>query len=308
MAIVRQVIGKLPAGLISSVRILSQRLANGMREARMDYRAGFERRHRRLIDDLVHHGGHVLSVKGLLPGDQLVENYAQREDVRPPVHGLTFDLFRRHVGWRAQDLTGERHAGFSGEHLGDAKISHLYHSAFQDHDVGRLDVAMDNVVAMGVVERARHLLEDRDDGLDREDAFFVQQLPKRYPVQELHGEVEDAVVFAEVMNGDDVRVGERAGRLRLALKARFVILVFAVGEAFGPHRLDGDLAIDQGIEAFVHYSHRPAPDLPGDLVPACFEHEGSASPLRGLADDLERAWLPLPAKYPRYPLATSLPR
>ena len=95
------------------------------------------------------------------------------------------------------------------------------------------------------------------------------------------------MVFAEVMNGNNVRVGERASRLCLALKARLVVLVFAVGEAFGPHRLDGNAAIDQGIEAFVHYPHRPAPDLPGDLVPACFEHEDSASPLHGLADDLE---------------------
>src|SRR2546426_12298081 len=53
LAIVRQVIGKLPAGLISQVRILSQRLAHSVRQAGMDCIAGLERRERGVNDELV---------------------------------------------------------------------------------------------------------------------------------------------------------------------------------------------------------------------------------------------------------------
>jgi hypothetical protein len=115
--------------------------------------------------------------------------------------------------------------------------------------------AMDDPVSVRVVERATHLLVHGNDGFNRKNGLLFHQGLERFPLQELHSQVQDAAVFAEIVNRDNVGVGQDACRLCLALEPRFVFLELSRGETFGQHRLDGDGATDNGVEALVHYAH-----------------------------------------------------
>ena len=93
------------------------------------------------------------------------------------------------------------------------------------HDVGRLDVAMDQADAMGFGQRSTDHRQDPHDSawrlraVDRDDAL------QRRAVEELHRVVEDAVVGSPVVeDGDRVGVGEPRGQLDFALETTQVDL------------------------------------------------------------------------------------
>ena len=125
-----------------------------------------------LADDPLH-----LRVAGLaqrVPGEgrharqQLVEQHAQRVDVRPRV-----DVQAAHLGLLgAHVLRRADHLGVAGEErllgeplvggLGDAEVDDLGHGLAvvqRDQDVGRLDVAVDDSLLVGVLDGVADLDE-----------------------------------------------------------------------------------------------------------------------------------------------------
>ncbi len=90
----------------------------------------------------------VSPVNGAHAGRHLVEDDAEREDVRALIDRLPFRLLRRHVGDGADDppVAGERARGHAG--LGDQagiflqlcqpEVEHLHAAVAGDHHVGRL--------------------------------------------------------------------------------------------------------------------------------------------------------------------------
>jgi hypothetical protein len=92
-------------------------------------------------------------VKRLVARGHLVQHHAQREDVRPVIERARLDLFGRHVGSRAHHHTGGREQGrrplgligrVRFHDLGQAEVEHLHSAVWRDHDVRRLQVAMDD--------------------------------------------------------------------------------------------------------------------------------------------------------------------
>ena len=112
----------------------------------------------------------ALGLEGVLPGDGLVDDRAEGEEIRKRGDGLTTRLLRRHVG-----VLPLQHAGFGlrlhgGPRLGNAEIRELDLTLVADeHVVGR-DVAVDDVqwpmlcvsAAVGVVETFRDFGADVD--------------------------------------------------------------------------------------------------------------------------------------------------
>ena len=114
----------------------------------------------------------ALALERLPAREHLVEHRAEREDVRPRIGFLPFELLGRHVLERAEDgaLRGEirRRRGHHrepsrdsrGARLGEPEIKQL-RAAFRQHDVAGLQIAMRDARAMGLVQRARELNRNR---------------------------------------------------------------------------------------------------------------------------------------------------
>src|SRR4026209_1088153 len=91
-----------------------------------------------------------------------------------------------------------------GVRVRDAEIGGLHAPGVVDHDVGRLHVAVHDVVLLRHVERVGHLRYDVRDGGEGEARGGLEDLEQRVALQELHRDVRDAVLFADVVDGDDV--------------------------------------------------------------------------------------------------------
>jgi hypothetical protein len=82
-----------------------------------------------------------------------------------------------------------------------------------------LDVAVDDVVAVGVVQGVGHVPGDLDRLLDAELSFPVDAVPERLTLDVGHDVVEEAVGLAGVEEGKDVGMLEVRRRLDLGEEA-----------------------------------------------------------------------------------------
>jgi hypothetical protein len=177
-----------------------------------------------LLKDLVERGAERISFEGLAAAKQLVENHPGREDVGTMVGALSPHLFRRHVVQRPHHHLA---AGqLRGDQPREPEVQQLRRPAGRNEDVGRLDVAVDHAVDVGVFDAFADL--DRELELPCEGHRRVRGHPllKVLSFQELHGEKRLPFMLAEVVDGDDVLVGKLAGSARLAEEP---FLQFVVG-------------------------------------------------------------------------------
>ena len=119
-------------------------------------------------------------------GEELVEHDAERVDVGGRRRLLAAGLLRRQVGGRADDRADLGDPGLLAGPR-DAEVGDLHrHVAApggpaDDHQVPGLDVAVDDPVAVGVVEAGAGLHADLDRGLGVELALGLEQLGAERP-------------------------------------------------------------------------------------------------------------------------------
>ena len=204
-----------------------------------------------------------------------MQHATQRKDVGALVGLLAAHLLGRHVPHRAHDrsLIGERRPRRSGgvrigpgapAVRGQAEIQHLQLPLAGDEQVVRLDVPVNDAPPVGRTQglgglaRKRHRLPWRQRAVG-------QPLPQRRPLEQLHGGVHAPVRGAEIVDRQDVRVGESSHRLRLALKALQHRRVFP---DLGGQHLHRDVAVELRIAGAVHLAHPTRADQLADLVSA----------------------------------------
>ena len=197
-------------------RILVERARHDRRESGVDVRHHLTERLRLLVEDLVHRLVHA-SGEGLDVRHHFVQHSADGEDVAlgPEIPGA--DLLGRHVVRGADE--GLRLRELRRVAAGEPEIEDLERALVVEHQVGRLDVAMHDAAAMRVGEAAAQLFDPLQALPDRIERLAAHDLAQRLAVDVLHGDVRQAAVLVDVEDGDDVRVTERAGRLRLAREA-----------------------------------------------------------------------------------------
>jgi hypothetical protein len=126
------------------------------------------------------------------------------------------------------------------------------------HDVLRLEVAVDEAEAVGVGERVRHLRADAGRAAGADRPVDLQLLTDGAPVQVLHRDVERGAGRAEIDDANAVRVIDAEGAARLADEAASGVGI--AGALAGQH-LERDPRAEQEVAPEVDVTH-PAATVP----------------------------------------------
>ena len=200
-----------------------------------------------------------------LARQHLVHHAAEREEVAAAVHVVAGRLFGAHVRGRADgqaDLGEGRAGGRRGDQrLADAEVGHD-RVAFVQQDVLGLDVAMDDVVAVRVVERVGHLDSDAQRLVDRHGGAVREAVTQRLPLHHRHDEIQEAARFTGVVEGQDVRMVQACGELDLPEKALAAERLREVG----PQHLDRDVAAVLQVVGEVDRRHAALAELAVEAI------------------------------------------
>src|SRR5262249_1443630 len=126
------------------------------------------------------------------------------------------------------------------------------------HDVARLQIAVDDADAMGLIERAADLRRDRKRLVELDRSAF-QAFRERLALEVLH----DEEVLADAVERADVRMRELRNGPRLA---REPFAELRIVRELGRQDLDGDEASQPRVARAVHLAHPAGAERLFDLV------------------------------------------
>src|SRR5262249_6197292 len=220
------------------------------------------------------HAARPVVADGRRAGQELVKQDAQGIDVaaRVDAPGTDVRLFGAHVLRRAHDRTDQRFGGLVGQRLldrlGDAEVDDLRERLAlvpRDQDVGRLDVAVDDALLVGVLDRLADRHEQFQALADRQ-TVVVAEAGDRYALDQLHHEVRPAVGRGtRVEYPGDVEVVHQGQGLALGLETGHDVFTvpaglddlqpdpaadgfFLLGQVDGPHAAVADL-LEQAVRS-----------------------------------------------------------
>ena len=146
---------------------------------------------------------------------------------------------------------------------GQAEVHDLDLPGGQDVDVAGLEVAVHEALGVGEGEPVEDLLHDLELLLEPQGGALLDQVAQVGALEQLHRHVGDALLLAELVDGDDVRVGQLARGPRLLEEAPAALLVAA--QLLGDD-LDRDVAVEDRVVGAEHLPHRSLADLRVDPV------------------------------------------
>ena len=232
-----------------------------------------------------------------LAREDLAQDRAQAEDVGATVEvgDVAAGLLGRHVRRRAQDRAGlgvgaeaavragaprgandrflrllMRPAGAFfimntplGQHLGQPPVHHLDLAERPDHDVRRLEVAVNDSLGVGIRHRLRHLQSDAQQArtIGRWVGSLAENRRERLPFHQLHREERPVAEPADVVDRHHARVlklpadlglfneppgdvGPVGVFLQQHLHRQVTAQVDVATTQHGPHAAAGDLAVE----------------------------------------------------------------
>ncbi len=139
-------------------------------------------------------------------GEELVQHEAERVEVAADRDLLARQLLGCHV-----DGSAGAHLG----HGGEAEVGELHPSATVEHDVGRLEVAVQHALVVGRGQPGAQLAGDLDRLVLGQAADAAQQRRQILAVDVFHRQVVVPLGFANVEHPTDVRVRHLARRPHL---------------------------------------------------------------------------------------------
>ena len=149
-------------------------------------------------------------------------------------------------------------------HLRDAEVGEHRATRFVvEENVGRLDVAMDDAVAVRAFERVGQLGENAMRLVAGKPSVDPQTLGERHAADVAHDEVPDAVDLAEGVERQDPRVRQLRRDARLAPKSFATI---GRGGKIGPQHLDRHESFERPLAREIDRAHAALPQRPDDLV------------------------------------------
>ena len=192
----------------------------------------------------------------------------------------------------ASARAGGRGDGAAGVgQVGDAEVAEHDLDARQigvaaEHEVARLEVAVDDAAAVRGGERRQDLAVALDRAAQRARAALAQHVAQRAAGGELHDDAARGLVHVE--HRDDVRVAQRRHHARLVEEAREGVGALGAGEV-RVEQLDRDVAIELGVAREIDDAGRAAPELAHQPVARAGLHAGDVARGDRLAGDRRRA-------------------
>lgn len=209
------------AGLVPLLHLRRQRARQRLGEGLRHLRAPLPHRRQRIHQLLRGDRHRRVALERRRAGEHLVQHAPHRVQVAPRVHRVAHRLLGAHVHRRAdhQPRLLEAPAVARVQRQRDAEVGHQ-RGALVQHDVLGLDVAVHQPAPVCVVERPDHLPRDLERLGDGEPPFRLEAVAQRGPLDEGHHVVDHPRGLAGVVQGQDVRVGQRGGDLDLVQEPR----------------------------------------------------------------------------------------
>ncbi len=197
-------------------------------------------------------------------GEHCVGHDAEGIDIAAPVDvGAAGGLFGGHVVRRSDDAAPPRHGLDLADGPGHAEVGEQGSAGLVvEEDVVGLYVAVDDALAVGVIERVGDLGQDAAALVLGELPVAAETSREGLAADIAHDEVGHSVQLAEGVERDDVRVRQLGGRLGLAAEA-----VVDLGRAgFGLDDLDGDFPVEREIARQIDGAHPASAQEPDETV------------------------------------------
>ena len=142
---------------------------------------------------------------------------------------------------------------------GQPEVGHLHLAAGGEHDVFRLDVAMDHPLLGRLGQRRGHLPHDRQGVGQIGRAVPADVIAEVLPLHVLLGDVVQVVDAAHLVNLHDVGVDQRGGRLGLQLEP---LQIDPIAGQFRLEDFDGHPPLQPFLLGQIDFGHRPAAQPP----------------------------------------------
>nr|WP_241682716.1 hypothetical protein [Actinomadura sp. J1-007] len=178
-------------------------------------------------------------------------------------------MLGRHVGERSDRRARLGDAGGPGalQNGRDTEIEHFHSAVVGEHQVLRLDVAVDEPAFVRDGQNGADLRRDRRGLGVRQRAPFGDQLVDRAALHQVHDQVEALLVDAGVVNGRDPGMPEPRRHRHLAGEPPDQLGgVAAVGDDLVRDQLDRDPAAGGALDGLPDLAHAAPTERHGQLV------------------------------------------
>ena len=159
------------------------------------------------VQDVVHQLRFTFAGEWSLKGEQLVERDSDGPDIGARIRAFSFVQLGRHVRPRSDHQIGLCPGNI--KEASDSEVHHFHRTVFRHHDVGWLDVSVDDAVAMRMIKcftsahDVSELQEERKHGATFDDAV------EAFSLEVFHCDERDTLSLTEFINSDDIGVLER---------------------------------------------------------------------------------------------------
>ncbi len=256
----------LAAARVAPARFLDEAPRDDAAQACRDPR---RRRRGRVAQDGRHQLGMRRGSKWQGPSRHFVEHDAERPEIAASVAGLAFQGLRSHVSERAghHRMIGGRRPRlrvafeqFRWLPHRQAEIQHLDRPVGRDQDVVRLQIAVNDAAVVSVRQRVGNLDAVADRRLGGQPVRG-NEIEQRAPFHVLHRDERLRTLFADLVDGADVRVVQDRCRTRLVqqqVAPLFVALEIA-------QQLDGNGSLQPRVERPIDDAHAAGAEMLDDL-------------------------------------------
>ena len=203
-----------------------------------------------------------------MPCGHFVENQAERKKVAALVEILTSHLLGRHISDGADGYSGagevrilsgiaEHRRSYSWKapalrkKLGETKVQHFQITVCAQHDVVRLDVAMNNAGVM-CGPQSRSTLNRNIQSFGSRQRSAGQTLPQRQAIDEFSNQEVSLIYSTKFKDCQNVRMIERRRGKRLAFKTEQAI---GIRSEILRQNLQRDPAPQTSIFRQIHFTH-----------------------------------------------------